>query len=540
MLGSSLIASGLAGLILVASACGAAGPESDELGVAIRPGEPGRAPFWNGHARRFIWAPAFEFVETAGAKAYRFSVLLPDGTQVGVFAAGRPWVPLTPIWSQLPPGRMTLRVEAVLDSGAVPVGSRDFVKSPAFAGVTRPPAYPYAESGLRGLRDLLRQRKVASWIDHGGPDIYYPKWIYPGMMASATVEGMVTLARHTADENQRKTALLIARRAADFLMSLREPEGSPLSGWPRTYWDGAPPDIQPGFQDQIMSTGPAEAARAYLDLYDATKEPAYLAFATGVADTLLRCQLENGTWHLWLDRKTGRAKEASLVVPLAALRLLDRLVGQYGLDAYAGARDRALRFCQEGPMRTMRWDAQFEDTRPKDAYRNQSHREPALLAAFLFASGRPADVAQAADLLRFVEDSFVVWDPSDAVTRERLFKPGSRWSGLDPDFGLDWFLPAAVEQYAFFTPINASCADLIDAWVAGFRATGRRDYLAKAVALANTLTIAQRYFGGGEIPTHLRQVQPELNWLNCSVESACALLRNATELQSFYAKEGGR
>ena len=141
--------------------------------------------------------------------------------------------------------------------------------------------------------------------------------------------------------------------------------------------------------------------------------------------------------------------------------------------------------------------------------------------------------------MRFVEDGFVIWAASDAVTREPLFKPGSRWNGVDPDFGLDWFLPAAVEQYAFFTPINASSADLIDGWLAGYKATGRRDYLAKAAALATTLTLAQRYFGGGEIPTHLRQVQPELNWLNCSVEAADTLIRSAPVLQSYFARTGG-
>jgi hypothetical protein len=515
------------------SAAADAGIHSEDLSQPIRPGEPGQAPFWNGHARRFIWAPAFEFGEVPAASVYRFTVTMSASGQVFTFMADKPWRPLSPVWNQLPAGKAVLKIEAMGAKGPVPAGERTFVKSPGFTGVTQPPAYPYAESGLRGLRDLLRQRKVASWLEEGRPDVHYPKWIYPGMMASATVQGMVTLARHTSDEKEKAAALLVARRAADFLMTLREPAGTPLAGWPQTYWDGAQADIQPGFHDQIMSPGPPEAARAYLDLYDLTGEPSYLGFATGVADTLMRCQQDNGTWHLWLERATGRAKEPGLVVPVAALRLFNRLIGQYGLVAYTPARDRAMRYCTEGPLRTMRWDAQFEDTRPKAAYRNQSHREPALVAVMLFERNNPGDIARAEELLRFVEDGFVVWAPADAVTREPLFKPGSRWSGLDPDFGLDWFLPAAVEQYAFFTPINASCADLIEAWMAGYKATGRRDYLAKSVALANTLTIAQRYFGGGEIPTHLRQVQPELNWLNCSVEAACTLLRHAADLQTY-------
>jgi len=513
----------------------AAAAPAENLSRPIRPGEPGRAPFWNAHARRFIWAPAFEFPETPGATAYRFTVEVDGHGPARVFEADQPWSPLSPLWSDLPDGKVHLKVEALVAGRAVEVGVREFVKSPAFSGALVAPAYPFAESGLRCLRDLLRQRKVASWLETGRPDEFYPKWIYPGMMAAATVQGMTTLARHAADEKERAAAILIARRAADFLMSLREPADAPLAGWPRTYWDGAKADIQPGFHDQIMSPGPAEAARAFLDLYDLTHEPMYRAFATGVADTLVRTQLANGTWYLWLERATGRAKEPSLVVPLAALRLFNRLIDHYGEPTYAPARDRAMRYCVEGPLRTMRWDAQFEDTRPKDAYRNQSHREPVLFAILLFERNGPGDVAQAEELMRWVEDGFVVWESGDAVTRERLFKPGSRWSGLDPDFGLDWFLPAAVEQYAFFTPLDSSSADLIEGWLAGYKATGRRDYLTKAAALATTLTVAQRYFGGGEIPTHLRQVQPELNWLNCSVEAAETLIRHAPELDSCFA-----
>jgi len=67
-------------------------------------------------------------------------------------------------------------------------------------------------------------------------------------------------------------------------------------------------------------------------------------------------------------------------------------------------------------------------------------------------------------------------------------------------------------------------------------------YLAKAVALANALTIAQRYWGGGEIPTHLRSVMPEPNWMTASLYTAISLMRNADLLDSLPAggQQGGR
>jgi uncharacterized protein YyaL (SSP411 family) len=112
----------------------------------------------------------------------------------------------------------------------------------------------------------------------------------------------------------------------------------------------------------------------------------------------------------------------------------------------------------------------------------------------------------------------------DAVATAALFKPGSRWNGNDPYFGSDWFVPAALEQYVFYTPISSASAGFIDAYVAGYQATGEVRMLEKARALASTLTRAQQYWGGGEIPTHLRKVMPELNWLNVSVWSAKSLL----------------
>ncbi|MGB6034368.1 MAG: hypothetical protein WBH55_16195, partial [Bacteroidota bacterium] len=132
------------------------------------------------------------------------------------------------------------------------------------------------------------------------------------------------------------------------------------------------------------------------------------------------------------------------------------------------------------------------------------------------------------------EDQFVVWEISDPITRARLFRPGSRWNGNDPYFGSDWFVPSAAEQYVFFTPISAATSFFIDAYVAAFKSTGKRRYLAKAVSLANTITIAQQYWGGREIPTHLRKTMPELNWINVSVKAATTLIRHRDVLKEFY------
>ena len=47
---------------------------AEEYLQPIRPGYEGRNPFWNKFAKKFIYAPAFDFPEVEGAVAYKFTV----------------------------------------------------------------------------------------------------------------------------------------------------------------------------------------------------------------------------------------------------------------------------------------------------------------------------------------------------------------------------------------------------------------------------------------------------------------------------------
>lgn len=81
----------------------------------VRPGIPGGNPFWNGKARRFIYAPAFDFKPVEGAAYYRFTAIA-EGSEL-TFVSETPTTTLTPIWDNLPLGEVELRVEALADSG---------------------------------------------------------------------------------------------------------------------------------------------------------------------------------------------------------------------------------------------------------------------------------------------------------------------------------------------------------------------------------------------------------------------------------------
>jgi hypothetical protein len=507
--------------------------EDTSYASPVRPGEPGRIPFCNQFTRRFIFPPAFDFTDSVGAPLYRFSVTSVKDSVECSFTAAKPWAPLVPVWRGLTPGEYVLRVASM--PGARVVGERRFMKSPHFRGITGTPAYPYAESAKRCFASLFGQEKVQSWLTAGEPYPFYPKWIYPAKMMGSLAAGMAHYARYVEEPAVKNAVLTAARRSADFLIARSELPGTPWQYCPPTFWDGVNRDIHPVVMGELMTSEPAETGMCYLDLYKSSGDTAYLGAAIRIGTTYVNTQLPGGTWYQRIDTKTGKPREPALMVPIAVIVFFDRLIADYGREELRTAREQAFRWCMEHPMVTFNWEAQFEDTRPRDQYKNQSHREATMFAALLFRNSRthPEYLPAAIELLRWAEDSFVVWERTDPVLTSFWFKPNARWNGNDPYFGNDWFVPCAVEQYAFFTPINGSSAAFIEAFADAFKATGDNVYLAKAVALANTLTIAQRYWGGGEIPTHLRSVMPELNWMNASLHTAMTLMRNAELLDSL-------
>ena len=60
-----------------------------EYVIPLRPGGVDGSPFWNIHATRFTYAPAFGFNEIQGASAYRF-IIRQDGRPDLIFNASSP------------------------------------------------------------------------------------------------------------------------------------------------------------------------------------------------------------------------------------------------------------------------------------------------------------------------------------------------------------------------------------------------------------------------------------------------------------------
>ena len=101
-----------------------------ESKLAVHPGIPGKTPFWNAHAERFIYAPAFNIPETESADNYRFSILQEGGTDTLTFIAEKLWAPLSPIWDKVKTGSVQLLMEALNKGKVIAItGERVFYRA---------------------------------------------------------------------------------------------------------------------------------------------------------------------------------------------------------------------------------------------------------------------------------------------------------------------------------------------------------------------------------------------------------------------------
>ncbi len=95
-----------------------------------------------------------------------------------------------------------------------------------------------------------------------------------------------------------------------------------------------------------------------------------------------------------------------------------------------------------------------------------------------------------------------------------------------------WLTPCVLEQYNFYTPVNASSADMIEVFRTVHEKTGNILYLVKAIELANNILYVQNK-DSGHYPTYL--VSTLLNqegWINCMVFTAKAI----KELDEYLTK----
>ena len=470
----------------------------EEAKVPVRLGEPRVRPFWNPRSKAFIHPPAFDFADVDGVKEWRFELKPQDNNSSfgsggsAAWTAPHPWLPIPgDIWDSLPPGYYTLRVGEAY--------SRSFYRAAVFHGPYPAAASGYREAAARVYASVYNLPYVQAWLESDDPPEGYDLYCYPAKILSSMIRALCRYADSSlsssaspssvSGESNSSKALAIACKMADWLIAHSQPEGAPLAHFPPTYW-GDRRDVAVKYAGQNMLGYPAHAANAYLDLAEATGEAKYRDAALAIMETYVRLQGEDGTWPLKVRESDGSPVRANRLVPN---RYLLGAFDRSG-EAFAAARDRAFAFIERGPLSTWNWDGQFEDMDPMPPYQNLQKGCAVDTALRLFKLGR---TDEALELVRWCEDQFTVWS--------------------DPIHNMDWKnwkTPTALEQYDYYTPIDASMGDMIGAFAASYKATGDRLWLEKARALADNITRNQRT--DGTIPTYFDS-RGGSDWVNCMV-----------------------
>ena len=479
----------------------------------VHPGGEGR-PFWNGFAKKFIYAPSFDFATVQGAESYRYTVTSEAGESWS-FTADSPQQSLAPIWNDIPQGTdVTLTVEGLAADGAVlgKAGERSFWRdysfNPPYTGAVR----DYKQAAILGMLYVHTMPQVQKLATSSELDMSYTHFTYPCKIVGAVVQVETLLAKTVP--SYKDNAIAIAKGAAQFLMDHARKPGEPLAYFPPTYYKNLAASKRASNQGKTMAMEAASAGEAYLDLYDATGESIYLEQAIGIADTYVRLQLEDGSWYIKYDFATGEPVNQSKAMLHPLLRYFLRLERDYGQSQYADARVRGEKWMQTHILERFDMTGQFEDVRVENIkpYENLTNCTAAPYATYLLMRGaNDEEVATAYELVRFSEDQFVYWD-----------MPLNE-SGYKRDV-----TPCVFEQYKYAMPVDNSTCNVANAMLDLYEKTGDELMRAKAEALINAITVAQDV-NTGKIPTtwRIRLGYKPTFWANCTYDSVCILLRMA-------------
>ena len=490
---------------------------ANEYRIPLRPGYEGRNPYWNVFAKRFLYAPAFDFRESEGAKEYLFRVSSEDGRSEWTFTADAPCRPLSPVWDSVTVGKVCLTVLAIGQDGEVldTAGTRTFFRDYPFHAPYSGPVVPYREAALKAALYIHSLPFVQRFATDMEPDLAsYPHFSCACKVIGALISNECLIARELP--SRREEALAIALGAAEFLLSQSQPDEAPLAHFPPTYYKG---DLQEK-DEHRGKTITVEAAKgvgpAFLDLYDITGDTAWLERALGIARTYRRLQRPDGSFPIKMDYATGQPVNDAPAMLHPLLNFLSRLHRQYGTDEFLPMQAAGERWMHEVPLRDFDMEGQFEDVSVEglQPYENLTNCTAAPYADYLLRKEHPTreDIDDAIDLIRLSEDQFVHWDypiGSDSI-RKRC-------------------APAVHEQYKYETPIDNSSCNVANALLSYYELTGNRLALAKAKALIDQLTVMQHQ-NSGVIPTAFlfrpvdRDIKTQIT-LNCCFADVLTLMR---------------
>ncbi len=485
-----------------------------EYNIPIRPGYEGRNPYWNKFAKKFMYAPAFDFKTIEGAVTYKYIVKenKKENAKEWSFTADAPNKSLAPIWQQITPGDVILTIEA-LDKDKKTIGlagERKFYRDNPFNAPYHEAVRDYKESALLALLYIHNMKAIQNWKNDTTPDMAYELNTYPCKIIGSTISAEVLLSQLCPQ--LKDDALKIAENAAQFLINQSRPEGDPLAYFPPTYYGNYITSGAARNKGKTMAMEALTAANAFLDLYDATGKQEYYDRAMNITDTYARMQAEDGSFPIKMDFATGEPVNEVRALLHPMLEYLQRLEQQYGITKYKKMHQKSQEWMKNGALKSFDMTGQFEDGTVVglEPYENLTNCTAAPYASYLLNKEQCTDdeLEDAIDLIRFCEDQFVYWEASNY-----------KRYGIKVNHA-----PSVVEQYKYPVPIDHSTCNVANAWLSLYEKTGDELAYTKAKALIDNITIMQNS-NTGMIPTFWRNFQYGTDWVNCTYLSIQTLLR---------------
>ena len=396
------------------------------------------------------------------------------------------------------------------------------------AGAYPPAARSYREAAKMAYRYMTSLPAMTVLVETGKPNQKYQHNAYVSKTHAAHIKAMLDWAK--LEPEKRETAMRFAKASAEFLLKELEPADAPLAFWPPTYgrkpleFDpktdgpykkramiGNEPEAAVKYRGEVMLLYPADVGSAFVDYWRETKDDRFLVAAKGIAETYLRMRRAGGGWPLKMKLATGEPIGENTLVPNYPMALFNALHDATGDQKWKDASDACFAWLEEHPLKDWNWDGQFEDIRPCKPYANPTKHNAVdtVIEMLRRYPGDATSIAQCRKIMEFCEKRFVVWEA--------------------PENHPKWPAPSVLEQYSCFTPIDASAAKMICGYLAMYRAEGRAEDLAKARALADTVTRVQK--PSGRIPTFWEGVNTgdsdlsneRYDWLNCMAAAAKSL-----------------
>lgn len=486
-------------------------------------------PFWNVNSSQFIYVPAFEFPKTPAANEFLYTATDCFG-QVHTFTADTPVAPLTPIWKDIPVGMVELKVEGIhrINGQKYLSGTRLFFKAAPFPGRTALPerARSYKECAEMALAYIFNSGIAQHWLKHGLPDPDYYHNVYPSKMIRALVNAMIAYLELVPEK--REEAMKLATNAADYLISLTYDESFGVCGLPPTYSlqdmnmeivkACAPAAINR--QNSVMIIYPAQAGDMYLKLEKATGDKKYFEAARKIAEYYKNKVQPNGSWYLMVSKHTGEPEAENYCCDFGILEFLIAFYKRTKEECWQTLANNYFSYLLKNRCEPFNWEGQFEDSYIGRSYVNLTHFPAGDYLAYLASerADEPDTVDKVRELMRFIEDQFVVWGE---------FAP---WSDHHYDMNEKWISPSGLEQYHWYVPIDSSTADIMLDFLNVYKLTGDELVLEKAKALGDSITRMQ-VEESGVFPTHWmwNDCKESLRnfWFNCHIFTAFAMMELA-------------